>query len=141
MSINSIPVDGILVGSRFPFLNENFIEPHFQAAKVGSFEKVIVHLNISISLVAEVEPVYDDYTRLVVLYPVDGVNVEASNVVVEDLVGDTFGRVDFVSFFLPFFGHQFHDGNVNFTIGDLKNEVLVNCGILTSEEETLFHSV
>ena len=29
MSINSIPVDGVLVGLRFPFLNENFIEPHF----------------------------------------------------------------------------------------------------------------
>ena len=116
--------------------------------KVGSFEKVIVHLNVSISLVAEVEPVYDDYTRLVttgnivlVLYPVDGVNVEASNVVIEDLVGNTFRRVDFVSFFLPFFGRQYHDGNVNFTIGDLKNEILVKCSILTSEEETLFHPV
>ena len=97
---------------------------------------------------AKVEPVYDDYTQLVatgnivlVLYPVNGVNVETSNVVVEDLVGNTFGRVDFVSFFLPFFGRQFHDGNVNFTIGDLKNEILVNCSILTSEEETLFHPV
>ena len=97
---------------------------------------------------AKVEPVYDDYTRLVAtgnivlfLYPVDGVNVETSNVVVEDLVGNTFGRVDFVSFFLPFFRRQFHDGNVNFTIGDLKNEILVNYSILTSEEETLFHPV
>ena len=97
---------------------------------------------------AEVEPVDNDYTQLVatgnimlVLYPVDGVNVEASNVVVEDLVGNTLGRGNFVSFFLPFFGCQFYDGNVNFTIGDLKNEILVNCSILTSEEETLFHSV
>ena len=97
---------------------------------------------------AKVEPVDNDYTRLVatgnillVLYPVDGVNVETSNVVVEDLVGNTFGRVDFVSFFLPFFGRQFHDGNVNFTIGDLENEILVNCRISTSEEETLFHPV
>ena len=97
---------------------------------------------------AKVEPVYDDYTQLVatgnivlVLYPVDGVNVETSNVVVEDLVGNTFRRVDFVSFFLPFFGRQFHDRNVNFTIGDLKHEILVNCSILTSEEETLFHPV
>ena len=97
---------------------------------------------------AEVEPVYDDYAWLVatsnvmfVLYPVDGVNVEASNVVVEDLVGDTFGTVDFVSFFLPFFGRQFQDGNVNFTIGDLKSEVLVNCSMLTSEEEAFFHLV
>ena len=116
--------------------------------KVGSLEKVIVHLNVSIGLVAKVEPVYDDYTPLVatgnivlILYPVNGVNVETSNVVVEDLVGNTFGRGDFVSFFLPFFGRQFHDGNVNFTIGDLKNEILVNCSILTSEEETLFHPV
>ena len=97
---------------------------------------------------AEVEPVYDDYAWLVatgnimfILYPVDGVNVEALNVVVGDLVADTFGRVDFVSFFLPFFGHQFHDGNVNFTIGDLKNEVLVNSSMLTSEEEAFFHLV
>ena len=28
MCINGIPVDDCLVGSRFPFLNENFIEPH-----------------------------------------------------------------------------------------------------------------
>ena len=97
---------------------------------------------------AKVEQVYDDYTWLVatgnivlVLYPVDGLNVETWNVVVEDLVGNTFRRVDFVSFFLPFFGRQFHDGNVNFTIGDLKNGILVNCSILTSEEETLFHPV
>ena len=80
-------------------------------------------MNVSIGLVAKVEPVYDDYTRLVAtgnivlfLYPVDGVNVETSNVVVEDLVGNTFGRVDFVSFFLPFFWasiprweHEFHN--------------------------------
>ena len=96
----------------------------------------------------KVEPVDDDYTRLVatgnivlILYPVDGVNVETSNIVVEDLVGNTFGRVDFVSFFLLFFGRQFHDGDVNVAIGDLKDEILVNRSILTGEEETLFHPV
>ena len=30
MCINRIPVDFILIGSRFPLLNQEFIEPYFQ---------------------------------------------------------------------------------------------------------------
>ena len=148
MCINGIPVDDSLVGSRFPFLNENFIEPDFQTSKIGSLEEIIVHLDVSIGFVTVIEPVYYDVTWFVatgnvvfVLDPIDGVDVEASNIVVEDLVGDTFRRVDFVPFLLSLFRHQFYDGNVNVTIGDLEYEILVDCSMLGSDEKAFFHLV
>ena len=97
---------------------------------------------------AVVEPIYHDDAGLVttgnvmfILDSINGVDVKASNVIVKDLVSDTFGRVDFILFFLSFFRSQFDDGNVNFTIGDLKDESLVECGMLTRDEETFSHLV
>ena len=117
MCINGIPVYDSLIGLRFPFLNENFIEPDFQTSKIESLEEIIVHLDVSIGFVTVIEPVYYDVTWFVatgnvvfVLDPIDGVDVEASNIVIEDLVGDTFGRVDFVPFLLSLFRRQFYDG-------------------------------
>ena len=75
-----------------------------------------------------IEPVDDDVTRLIstcnivfVFDPINGLNVKTSNIVVNDLICNSFIRIDFVSFFLPFFRCQFYDGYVNFTIGDLKD--------------------
>ena len=148
MCINGIPVDDSLIGSRFPFLNENFIEPDFQTSKIRSFKEIIVHLRVTVGFVTVIEPVYYDVTWFVatgnvvfVLDPIDGVDIEASNIVVEDLVGDTFRRVDFVPFLLSLFRHQFYDGNVNLTIGDLEYELLMDCSMLGGDEKAFFHLV
>ena len=128
MCINRIPVNFILIGSRFPLLNQEFIEPYFQTSQVGFFQKVVIHLRVTVGFVSVIEPVDDDVTRLIstrnvvfVFDPINGVNVKTSNVVVNDLICNSFRRVDFVSFFLPFFRCQFYNRYVNFTIGDLKD--------------------